>query len=72
MKKLKEKVFQLQILRSHLELTCEGKKKKELEECRQFFRKEREYTRLLQMRNRHLVKESPRVDTGHQETTTNV
>ena len=72
MKKLKEKVFQLQILRSQLESTCEGKKKKELEECGPFFRKEREYTRLLQMRNRHLVKESRRVDTGHQETTTNV
>ena len=64
MKKLKEKVFQLQILRSQLESTCEGKKKKELEECRPFFRKEREYTRLLQMRNRHLVKESLGVDSG--------
>merc|ERR1712181_30816 len=57
-KKLKEKVSRLQLLGSQLESTCEGERKKEQEECRPFFRKEREYTRLLQMRNRHLVKES--------------
>ena len=63
-KELKDKVSQLQLLGSQLESTCEGEKKKELEECRPFFRREREYTRLLQMRNRHLVKESLQVDNG--------
>ena len=58
MKNLKEKVSRLQLLGSQLESACEGEKKKEVEECRPFFRKEREFTRLLQMRNRHLVKES--------------
>ena len=57
MKELKEKVSQLRQLGSDLELACVGEKKKELEECRPFFRKERAYTRLLQMRNRQLVKE---------------
>ena len=57
MKELKEKVSQLRQLGSDLESACEGEKKKELEECRPFFRKERAYTRLLQMRNRQLVKE---------------
>ena len=63
-KELRKKVSQLQLLGSQLETTCEGEKKKELEECRPFFRREREYTRLLQMRNRHLVKESLGVDSG--------
>ena len=70
--KLKEKVSQLQLLGSQLESMCEGDKRKEVEECRPFFRKEREYTRLLQMRNRHLVKESLRVDSGPQESTRNI
>ena len=63
-KELRKKASQLQLLGTQLESTCEGEKKKELEKCRPFFRKEREYTRLLQMRNRHLVKESLGVDSG--------
>ena len=54
---LKEKVSRLRLLGSELELVCRDEKKKQLEECRPFFRKEREYTRLLQMRNMQLLKE---------------
>ena len=57
-KELKEKVSELRLLGSELESACGSDKKKQLEACRPFFRKEREYTRLLQMRNRQLVKES--------------
>ena len=54
---LKEKVSRLRLLGSELELVCRDEKKKQLEECQPFFRKEREYTRLLQMRNMQLLKE---------------
>ena len=54
---LKEKVSELQLLGIELESACGSDKKKQLEECRPFFRREREYTRFLQMRNRQLVKE---------------
>ena len=56
-KGISEKLSQLQLLGKELEESCEGEKKREVEKCRSFFRKEREYTRLLQMRNRLLVKQ---------------
>ena len=56
-KGISEKLSHLQLLGKELEESCEGEKKREVEKCRSFFRKEREYTRLLQMRNRLLVKQ---------------
>ena len=53
--KLREKVSELNELGEDLEAACEGEKKTSEEYCRPFFRKEREYTRILQMRNRRLV-----------------
>ena len=53
--KLQEKVSELKELGEDLEAACEGEKKTTEEYCRPFFRKEREYTRILQMRNRRLV-----------------
>ena len=55
MSKLQEKVSELKELGEDLEAACEGEKKTTEEYCRPFFRKEREYTRILQMRNRRLV-----------------
>ena len=57
MSKLQEKVSELKELREDLEAACEGEKKTTEEYCRPFFRKEREYTRILQTRNRRLVME---------------
>ena len=53
--KLQEKVSELKELGEDLEAACEGEKKTSEEYCRPFFRKEREYTRILQTRNRRLV-----------------
>ena len=55
--KLQEKVSELKELGQDLEAACEGEKKTTEEYCRPFFRKEREYTRILQTRNRRLVME---------------
>ena len=55
MSKLQEKVAELKELGEDLEAACEDEKKTSEEYCRPFFRKEREYTRILQMRNRRLV-----------------
>ena len=68
-KELKEKVAQLQLLGRGLESACGGEEKKQLEECQPYFRKERVYTRLLQMRNRQLVRES---GSGQWESTTDI
>ena len=57
MSKLQEKVSELKELGKDLEAACEGEKKTTEEYCRPFFRKEREYTRILQTRNRRLVME---------------
>ena len=57
MSKLQEKVSELKELGQDLEAACEGEKKTTEEYCRPFFRKEREYTRILQTRNRRLVME---------------
>ena len=57
MSKLQEKVSELKRLGEDLEAACEGEKKTTEEYCQPFFRKEREYTRILQTRNRRLVME---------------
>ena len=57
MSKLQEKISELKELGQDLEAACEGEKKTTEEYCRPFFRKEREYTRILQTRNRRLVME---------------